>query len=753
MTAGRFLVILFLFFWLAGCHRGDDSITRLSQLENGKTFAVPTGTIADQMVLKRFPGATLEYYNSALDCALAVKEGKADAGVYDLPVLKNIAAKNEGLVVLPELLFDDQYGFAVQMENRSLKTAIDTVLAMMKADGTYDDMLRRWFPDQGSPAAMPEIPLNGSAGTLRFGTAAVTEPMSFMDAGKRIVGFDVEFAARVAGYLEMKLEVVDMEFGAMLPALIAGKVDMIGAGLSITEERAKKVLFSECYYLSGIAAVVRGNAESSDLSAGMRLATVNDIADKRIGVLMGSIHDAYVTKTYPKATALQFMNVPDMLFALSSGKVDVAFTDEAALQDIQKKNPDLGVLTRALFTVDIAAGFHSDQDTLRIRFNKFLMEIRHNGIYDDMVNRWMKQGITEMPEIPPGTLTGPPLRNGIVSDLGMPFTILKDGSPAGFDIELSTRFAAWLGRAYEPADMPFGSLIASISTNKIDLITSSMMITEEREKQIDFSDPYYESGVSVIARRENLANEANPDNAATGQSFFRKVADSFHNNIIHEKRYLHIIDGLTVTIIISILAALLGTLIGAGICAMRMSKTTWVVASARAYISLLRGTPVLVLLMIVYYVVFAKVNINPVLVAIIAFGMNFGAYVSEMFRTGIEGVERGQREAATAGGFTRVQTFRFIILPQALRQILPVYKGEFISLIKMTSVVGYIAVQDLTKASDIIRSRTFDAFFPLIMVAVIYLFLAWLLTRVLDRIEVSVDPKRKRINRTKEVPA
>ena len=228
---------------------------------------------------------------------------------------------------------------------------------------------------------------------------------------------------------------------------------------------------------------------------------------------------------------------------------------------------------------------------------------------------------------------------------------------------------------------------------------------------------------------------------------------SFYSNIIHEKRYLHIIDGLTVTIIISIFAALLGTFIGAGVCAMRMSKSPWIVASARVYISLLRGTPVLVLLMIVYYVVFARVNINPVLVAVIAFGMNFGAYVSEMFRTGIEGVERGQREAATAGGFTRLQTFRFIILPQALRQILPVYKGEFISLIKMTSVVGYIAVQDLTKASDIIRSRTFDAFFPLIMVAVIYLFLAWLLTRVLDRIEVSVDPKSKRIKRSKEVPA
>jgi polar amino acid transport system substrate-binding protein len=154
--------------------------------------------------------------------------------------------------------------------------------------------------------------------------------------------------------------------------------------------------------------------------------------------------------------------------------------------------------------------------------------------------------------------------------------------------------------------------------------------------------------------------------------------------------------------------------------------------------------------MIIYYVVFASVNINPVLVAVIAFGLNFGAYVSEMFRTSIESLDKGQKEAAIAGGFTKIQTFIYIILPQALRQVLPVYKGEFISLIKMTSIVGYIAVQDLTKASDIIRSRTFDAFFPLIMVAVFYLTIAWVFSWALGYVEISVDPKRKQTKKIGE---
>ena len=165
---------------------------------------------------------------------------------------------------------------------------------------------------------------------------------------------------------------------------------------------------------------------------------------------------------------------------------------------------------------------------------------------------------------------------------------------------------------------------------------------------------------------------------------------------------------------------------------------------ARAYIAVVRGIPVVVLLMLIFYVVFASVNISPVLVAVIAFGMNFGAYVSEMFRTGIEGVDKGQTEAGIAMGFTPTQTFGYVVLPQMIQRVLPVYKGEFISLVKMTSIVGYIAVEDVTKASDIIRSRTFDAFFPLVMVAVLYFVMAGILTQGLDYLERSTDPKTRR---------
>lgn len=988
------ILLLVFLISLTGFAEQQPEITSLSMLRGGKTFAVPTGTVADQFVLQKFPDARIKYFNTVLDCAIAVKTGKADAAVYDEPILKNIAAKNEGLVVLQELLFEDQYGFAVQMANSELKTAIDKVLSEIKANGVYGDMMERWFPAHGNPAPMLVIELNGTNGVLTFGTAAVTEPMSFVDASHQVVGFDIEFATYIAKKLGKQLEVVDMEFGAMLPALIAGKVDMIGAGLSITEERAKKVLFSESYYPSGIAAVVRSTGGSAQDSSGRegKLSILDDIRDKRIGVFQGSIHDAYVARTYPGAEVFQYQSVSDMLLSLTTDKIDVAFYDHAALPAVLKTNPEVGIFAENIFYAPIAAGFNKDEDPLREQFNTFLGGIRSNGIYDDMVRRWMGEGNTEMPEIP-STNTNGELRNGIVNDLGMPFSLIKDGKLVGFDIELSRRFAAYLGKEYMPVPTQFSSMLAAVSTRKIDIITCSMMITEERAKQIDFSDPYYASGASVIALKKNMAhppshqfasmqdladkrigiftgtvhdafltehypnaevfrydgladmmlslktgkidaamfdrvaaglilkhnpdlalltddvytmplgigfNKKNPslrrefnrflaeirqngtydtifrrwfiedaekadmppfinpvsdktlvagvsvedlpyavymdgqyvgfdiemierfaewghynlefvilkfpslipalvsgkvdlisDGIAISEerakqidfsdpyadfrtavlvasknlaglqekeeglphqkrSLFRSLADSFYSNILLERRYRLILDGLKVTIIISVFAALLGTILGGLICSMRMAKRKILSSAASGFITLIRGTPVLVLLMIIFYVIFASVNINPVLVAVIAFGINFAAYVSEMFRTSIESIDKGQREAGIASGFTRVQTFIHIIMPQALRRVLPVYKGEFISLMKMTSIVGYIAVQDLTKASDIIRSRTFDAFFPLIMAAIVYLILAWLLTWALGRVEISVDPKRKRIKKVKE---
>lgn len=204
-----------------------------------------------------------------------------------------------------------------------------------------------------------------------------------------------------------------------------------------------------------------------------------------------------------------------------------------------------------------------------------------------------------------------------------------------------------------------------------------------------------------------------------------------------------ILEGLEVTILITIIAAIMGTILAFPVCFIRRSKSLFWQAIGKIYVSLMQGMPILVILMLLYYVVFAKIDINAVLIAVLGFGLNFAAYVGEMLRTGIASIPKGQTEAAYALGFSPSKTFLKIILPQAMRHILPIYRGEFINMLKMTSIVGYIAIQDLTKMSDIIRSRTYEAFFPLISTAIIYFVIAWLLTLGLELIERKLDPKMK----------
>ena len=210
------------------------------------------------------------------------------------------------------------------------------------------------------------------------------------------------------------------------------------------------------------------------------------------------------------------------------------------------------------------------------------------------------------------------------------------------------------------------------------------------------------------------------------------IVNSFYDNLIAEDRYKMILDGLQVTLIITLCAALLGTLLGGLVCWMRMSRRKWLQQVAKVYIELMRGTPVLVLLMLMYYVVMAPLDATGIVVAIVTFAMNTAAYISEMLRTTIQGIDRGQTEAGLALGFTPRQTFFKIVLPQVVKAVMPVYQGEVVSLLKGTSIVGYIAVADMTRASDLIRSRTFDAFFPLIVTAIIYFLMAWLIGLLLQ---------------------
>ncbi len=222
-------------------------------------------------------------------------------------------------------------------------------------------------------------------------------------------------------------------------------------------------------------------------------------------------------------------------------------------------------------------------------------------------------------------------------------------------------------------------------------------------------------------------------------SWFQGVYQSFYDALIPDQRYLAYLSGIKVTILISILAIAIGIAIGIIVAVIKVSatksRTRWLAGICNFYITVIRGTPVVVQLLIIYNLVFASRNTNEIIVGAVCFGINSGAYVAEIIRAGIESIDRGQMEAGRSLGLNHLQTMRRIILPQAVKNILPALGNELIVLIKETSVAGYIALTDLLKAAQYVGSRTWVILPPLIIAAVCYLIITIGLTKLISVFE------------------
>ena len=220
----------------------------------------------------------------------------------------------------------------------------------------------------------------------------------------------------------------------------------------------------------------------------------------------------------------------------------------------------------------------------------------------------------------------------------------------------------------------------------------------------------------------------------------QELKNEFILNFIEDNRWKYIVDGLKITLIVTIFAVLIGVLLGFLIAIVRTThdktgKLKILNAICKVYLTVIRGTPVVVQLMIIYFIIFGSVDISKVLVAIIAFGINSGAYVAEIFRSGIMSIDNGQFEAGRSLGFNYAQTMMYIVMPQAFKNVLPALVNEFIVLIKETSIIGYIGMMDLTKGAMLIQSRTYNAFWPLMAAAAIYLVIVGILTWGMNKLE------------------
>jgi len=738
-------IVVFVFLGLpllTGCSREDRGKGILSgpasQMNAPQySIGVPTGAAATAAVEEKFPKCKIEYFTSLHDAYLSVQHGKIDAFAFDRHAMQYMILHQPDLALMDEKIADENIVVGAALGRNELMEKVNAFIRQYRADGTYQDMYSRWL--LGKNLKMPELPEpKNPVIELKIGTDGLNEPMNFYADGQ-LTGFDMEFVKRLALFLNAKVSFQTMEFSALVIAAIAGKIDLLVANLNAMPERREKMLFSDTYVDSEISFLVRKDRLPQNAAQVQIIKDIGALAGKKVGILTGSSFDALQKKMIPEAIPVYFNNLADQTEAVKSGKIAGFLIDEPIARDVARNTTGVTWLKKILRSDGYAFAFSKSRTDLQRQVNAALEEMKASGMLKKIDAKWF--GTDESAKVLPDfTFTGARgvLRFATTSS-GPPFSYVKDGKIVGYDIEIAMIIAEKLGLKPEIIDMAFEAVIPSLMAGKNDMAGCCITVTEERAKSVLFSIPNYTGGVVVMVAGDTVSQET-----AGSSNFLSGFIESFRRTFITEDRYRLVLQGLQVTIIISILSAVFGTLLGFAVCMMRRSQSAWASIPARIFIRSIQGTPIVVLLMILYYIVFGSVDINAIFVAVIGFSINFAAYVSEMMRTGIAAVDKGQHEAAAALGFNRYQVFSKITFPQAARYVLPVFRGEFISMVKMTSVVGYIAIQDLTKMSDIIRSRTYEAFFPLIASAVIYFAIAWCMTSLLSLLEINIDPKRRK---------
>ena len=469
---------------------------------------------------------------------------------------------------------------------------------------------------------------------------------------------------------------------------------------------------------------------------------VDDLPGKKIGVQIGTVGDTYASdyEGDEAGTVVErYSKGNDAVSSLKNGKIDCVIIDEQPAKEYVKRNSDLSILDEEFTLEEYAIVIAKGNDNLEEDINKALAELIADGTLDKIINHYINEEVVEgLAYISPEGLD---YANGelvmATNAAFPPYEYYNNNSIVGIDAEMAKAIADKLNKKLVIEDMEFDSIITAVQGGKADIGVAGMTVTEDRLKNINFSDPYTTSKQVIIVRNGN-------------SSAVSSLKDSFYQCFIEDNRYQYLLQGLWNTILISLMAVLLGVVIGFCVAIVRAThdKTgsmKLLNALCHVYLTIIRGTPAMIQLLIIYYVIFASTNINKVAVAALAFGINSGAYVAEILRGGIMSLDQGQFEGARSLGLTHAQTMRYVILPQTFKNTLPSLANEFIVLIKETAISGYIGLQDLTMAGNIIRSNTYQAFLPLITVAAVYLVIVMVLTAGVQKLEKNLKKNERQV--------
>lgn len=447
-----------------------------------------------------------------------------------------------------------------------------------------------------------------------------------------------------------------------------------------------------------------------------------ELNGRTISMLTGAPFEGLISSKVPDVREYTYYASPtEMLLALRTGKTD-AFLNNTMIGDLYiNKNRDITYLPEMLKEAEFGFGFSKKYKKLS-EWKKALA-----GISDEEIqaiwDKWTGADDSKktMPKQDWKGKAGK-VRVAIGDSMQPACYINADGDVLGMEAEIILKMAKELDYKVEFMPMEFAALIASVESGKADFCCGSIIITEERKKALHFL-PYTETAFALIIRTESEDGAVEPSGG---------LIDRLRDTLITDGRYKLILSGLGTTLFVSVGSGLIGLLLAFGLVSLKRKNNQIINRLLAIYCRLVAGLPVVVILMLLYYGAFGSSDISPIWVALLGFILIFTPKAYALIANAVDTVDGGQLEAALALGYSDKLAYRRVILPQARKIYFPLLKTQFSLLVKETSVVGYIAAVDLTRAGDIIRGHTLDAFLPVLIIAVIYFFLTWFIAAAIE---------------------
>ena len=700
---------------------------------SGKKVAMLTGAPFEELIKSKAPGVSeFSYYNNMPDLVMALKGGKIDAFLTNNAIASLSINRSPEQAIFPHSLNSGVFGFAFEKGSSERAVWQEAYDSIPKQD--IDKLWNKWTGADDSVKTIPKQDWPGNNGTVDVAVCDTLEPMSYMGQNGEIIGFDVEMLLLMAQKLDVHINFHGMEFQAILSSVQSGKAQ-IGAGSIIaTDERKQAVDFIE-YYPAAFVLVVRDKKAQAQ-----NLEYYKNMEIKSVGVVTGTIYPHAVLERYPDAELQYYNSDADMVNALISNKVDAISMDEPMARYIVTQEEEVVLYPEIFEEMDYGMAFSKSPKGERLcdAFSEFIERLTNDGTLEKLQNKWLDRA--DLSTVEMEDYREYPDVNGVINlaiEQYPPFIFRRGDIICGYEAELVLMFCKENGYALRIHEMNFDGILPSLQSGKCDIAANSIIITDERKENVLFSEPHYHGGLVILVRREKSSS-------VSGNDFLSSIKESFNKTFIREQRWRLFVEGISRTLLITVSAIVLGTILGFMIYLLCRKGNPVANFFTGIFVWLIKGMPMVVLLMILYYILFGKSSISGTAVSIIGFTLVFGVSVFGMIKSGVAAVSIGQTEAAYALGYNDWQTFFKIVLPQALPYFIPSFKGEVTSTLKATAIVGYVAVQDLTKMGDIVRSRTYEAFFPLIAVAVVYFILDALLKFFINRIEIIIDPTRRR---------